>query len=344
MLQLFSRKTAADKSRPKVPPPPIRKPDAFEPAEPIELDADPLNQCMQLGRFGHLLVNRETWKDHPEIERIWRTSRARIDEMFAIVPDGIAVLSQAVRDSDVSPEIAAETEPFLLARHVVTNADFQRFADGGGYGQLDLWPKDIWPHLIDFKDPTEHPGPRYWRKGRHSKHLSDHPVVGICFYEASAYARWAGFRLPTEAEWQVAATWRIRSEANVLRRFPWGDAFDTQRCNIWASGIGHTVPVADYPNGAGPNQVCQMVGNIWEWTAGDFGVTDDSGNLIAGDMRMAAIRGGAFDTYFSSQATGVFRTGLVCLARAHNVGFRCALDLGDETAGAVVVKTTSLAH
>ena len=125
----------------------------------------------------------------------------------------------------------------------------------------------------------------------------------------------------------MAASWRIRSSANVLRRYPWGDALDHQRCNIWASSVGQTVPVDQFASGAAPNGVLQLIGNVWEWTASDFEVTDETGQPIIGEMIMKSIRGGAFDTYFAAQATSCFRTGLASLIRAHNVGFRCAMDL-----------------
>ncbi|MCG8405821.1 MAG: formylglycine-generating enzyme family protein [Phycisphaerales bacterium] len=325
VLQLFSRKESGHKTTPKGSRSAVME--KFEPAEPLKLDPDPLNQCVQLERFGHLLSRSHEWQDHPGIARACESARKKIDDLFAMVPEGFVSLPQVVNDHAGCPEVTIETEPFLLARHAVTNAQFQKFVDAGGYEQLDLWPQDIWPHLIDFKDLTGQRGPRYWRNGSPSKHLMNHPVVGVCQYEAAAYAQWAGFRLPTEAEWQMAATWRIRSEANVLRRYPWGDSLDIRRCNIWASGIGDTVPVDAYPDGATPNQVLQLVGNVWEWTSCDFNVAGDEGGVVVSDMRMAAIRGGAFDTYFPMQATSLFRTGLVQMARFHNVGFRCALEL-----------------
>ncbi|MFQ5430247.1 MAG: formylglycine-generating enzyme family protein [Phycisphaerae bacterium] len=332
-LQIFTRKPTARPSRRKAPRPvPSTQRETFVPAPATELAPDPVRQCLDLERFGFLLARRADWKDHPEIEDACRTAREAVDERFAIVPEGFVTFPKTVRDFPGCEEETMETEAFLLARHAVTNAQFQKFVDAGGYQDLELWPKDIWPHLIDFRDATEEPGPKFWRLGRHNARLSDHPVVGICYYEAAAYARWAGFRLPTEAQWQMAATWRIRSEANVLRRYPWGDALDTTRCNIWSSGFGKTVPVDAYPNGVAPNQVCQLVGNVWEWTDGLFEVTDEDGGVILGDMRLSSIRGGAFDTYFPAQATSEFRTGLVSMARVHNVGFRCAMDLGGEGA------------
>ena len=190
-----------------------------------------------------------------------------------------------------------------------------------------MWTEDIWPHLIEFKDQTGSHGPRFWRDGRHDRRITDHPVVGISYYEAEAYARWAGYRLPTSAEWQMAANWRIRSSAHVLRRYPWGDAFDTRKCNLWASNVGHTVPVQAYEEGAAPNGVLQLIGNAWEWTDGDYEVQDDAHRVVVGDMVLKEIRGGAFDTYFPAQATSSFRTGLASLRRMHNVGFRCVVDL-----------------
>jgi iron(II)-dependent oxidoreductase len=308
-------------------PRPQLRQEAFEPALVLELPEDQLRRQLQLGRYGFIAVNRDLWRSHPEVERVYREAVLKIDEDFAMVPEGFAALAGAIVDEPGASEVDVETAPFLLARHCVTNEQFQNFVDGGGYQDLELWPKDIWPQLIDFKDLTDRPGPRYWRDGRHNRTLSDHPVVGVCYYEAAAYTRWAGYRLPSEAEWQMAASWRLRTSAQTMRRYPWGDALDTRRCNLWGSNIGRTVPVSDYPGGAAPNGVMQLIGNVWEWTESDLDLRHE-GKPVVGDMILKSIRGGAYDTYFAAQATSAFRTGLAALARVHNVGFRCALDLG----------------
>jgi gamma-glutamyl hercynylcysteine S-oxide synthase len=300
----------------------------YQPARNIKFPDDELSRYFHQERYGLIAADPQQWKNHAKGQQIVRSSFETIDERFALVPEGFVSLPQTVNDEPGCSETNSETEPFLLARCAVTCQQFQHFVDDGAYEQLELWPKEIWPHLIDFVDQTGNPGPRFWRQGRHDHRLAHHPVVGICYYEAAAYARWAGYRLPSEAEWQMAASWRIRSSAQILRRYPWGDALDTERCNIWASGLCGTAPVDAYPSGAAPNGVLQLIGNVWEWTAADFQVTDDEGRPVVGDMLLKSIRGGGFDTYFPNQATSYFRTGLPSLTRSHNVGFRCALNAG----------------
>ncbi len=333
-LKIFNRKQQQEELEAEVVVPrrqyrplPTRRQEQFEPALQLKLSDDPLQRELQLERYAYIAINRHLWADHRDVEKVYRQAVLAIDENFALVPEGFISLPQTIADEPGKDEQDVETQPFLLARCAVTNAQFQKFVDSGGYQDLELWPKDVWPQLIDFKDQTDNPGPRFWREGRHHKALAEHPVVGICFYEAAAYCKWAGYRLPAEAEWQMAASWRLRTSAQLLRRYPWGDALDTRRCNIWGSGIGRTVPVSEYPNGASPNGVLQLIGNVWEWTDSDFTVACDY-RPVVGDMLLKSIRGGAFDTYFAAQATSVFRTGIAALARVHNVGFRCALDLG----------------
>ncbi|MFQ5806114.1 MAG: formylglycine-generating enzyme family protein [Phycisphaerae bacterium] len=320
-LGLFSRTTAAVDSQS------ILAQGDFAPAEKTKLADDPLAQALQLGRLGLIVGQRDRWADHPKFEKTRAAAVRAVDERFALVPEGFVSITLSIFDQPGCPEMDCETEPFLLARHAVTNAEFQLFVDGGGYEDLELWPEDIWPHLIGFKDQTGQAGPRFWQDGRHHRRLANHPVVGVAFYEAAAYAAWAGFRLLNEAEWQMAASWRIRSSAHVHRRYPWGDALDLSFCNIWASGHGGTLPVNACSGGAAPNGVLQLIGNTWEWTSSDFESTDREGRNIMGDTLLKSIRGGAYDTYFAWQAVSAFRTGLGCLARVHNVGFRCAMDL-----------------
>jgi len=304
---------------------------SFSPAAVIEWDDDPLLRLVQQQRYARILRDSHRWTDHPRREEIVELATRRLEDGFALVPAGSAAIPQTLTGEAGGPEQDIEVVAFLLGVYAVSNAQFQAFADSGGYDELEFWPEEIWPHLIEFKDQTGDTGPRFWRNGQHDARLADHPVAGVSWYEAQAFALWLGGRLPTEAEWQMAASWHISSSADLLRRFPWGDAMDNTRCNVWGSRHGTTVPVGQYPNGAAPNQVLQLIGNVWEWTDTEFNPLDEEGRPVVGEMPMHVVRGGAFDTYFESQATSYFRTGQLALSRTHNTGFRCAMDLAAAT-------------
>jgi iron(II)-dependent oxidoreductase len=173
--------------------------------------------------------------------------------------------------------------------------------------------------------------PQYWSGCTYPAGKESHPVVGVSWYEACAFARWAGKRLPTDPEWVKAGTWPVVAERAkpVQRRFPWGDSLDRKRVNLWGSGYDTTVPVDRLPQGASVNGVQQLVGNVWEWTSGVFGAWEPAGRRIETTMPLKSIRGGAFDTYFENQVHCQFQSGESPLARKHNIGFRCALGFCD---------------
>lgn len=299
----------------------------FVPAEQQPLETDPVRRLAQQERWAQIILAKETYRSHPDGEAIVAEAREKLDTRMALVPEGIVELPKSLDNHVGAAETDVHVQPFLLDICTVSNARFQHFVDAGCYEDLDLWSEDIWPHLIEMQDQTGQAGPRHWRNGRHDDRLGAHPVVGVCWYEADAFARWIGQRLPTDAEWQMAASWHLKSEANILRRFPWGDAMDHTRCNVWASRLGTTAAVDVYPKGAAPNGVLQLIGNVWEWTASEFEINDFEGRPVMGEMPMYCIRGGAFDTYFESQATSLFCTGQILMGRTHHTGFRCALDL-----------------
>jgi iron(II)-dependent oxidoreductase len=327
-LKVFSRKKQARpapvESTVLVQPNP--RPD-YQPANVEEPEPDPLQRLYQQHRFAVLIGQGDRGANQPQYARLCAQAERALEEDVALVPAGLATLSATLIDEPGAPETEVEVAPFLISIHPVTNARFQQFVDAGCYDDPDLWPEEIWPHLIELRDLTGNPGPRFWRNGRHERSLGNCPVVGVSWYEAKAYAKWVGLRLPAEPEWQMAASWRIRSEADVFRRFPWGDAMNYQRCNLWGTGLGRAAAVDDFPEGAAPNGVRQLIGNVWEWTGSELELTDAQARTILGEMPLKAIRGGAFDTYFDTQATSNFRTGQILLARTHNLGFRCALNV-----------------
>jgi gamma-glutamyl hercynylcysteine S-oxide synthase len=263
-------------------------------------------------------------------------AQSALEDAMAIVPQGLVALHARCYEpsNDDTPsrgERLVNVEGFFLDRYTVTNRQYLEFVEDGGYEQMSLWDEAIWPAVLSFTDRSGQPGPRYWENGTFTEDKEGHPVVGVCWYEACAYSRWAGKRLPTDAEWVKVGTWPVFAESPkpVQRRFPWGDAMDRKRVNLWGSGHGTTVAVDSLESSASVNGVHQLVGNVWEWTSTPFGAWEPVHRRIETSMPLKSIRGGAFDTYFDTQAQCQFQSGAGLLDRKHNIGFRCALGFCD---------------
>jgi iron(II)-dependent oxidoreductase len=265
-------------------------------------------------------------------------ARTALSEGMCLVPAGEVIvrhgsgLLEGEDDAAGRQEIPLRVDGYYLDRYQVTNAQFYQFVRHGGYEQMAIWDPEVLPAVLDFVDQTGHPGPRFWRNGRYPRGEDRHPVVGVCWYEAAAYARWAGKRLPTDAEWVKAGSWPVAIAGHPLlqRRYPWGEAVDRSRANLWGSGPGRTVPVDDFPGGVSVGGVQQLIGNVWEWTADPLVLESDEGEIPDAPVRkMKSLRGGAFDTYLDCQATCHFQSGDAVLARKHNIGFRSAISLCD---------------
>ena len=145
-------------------------------------------------------------------------------QQMALVPAGTVEL--ILPDGTTA---ASEIGGFFLDRHAVSNRQYRKFIQSGGYDSLEIWPQEVWPSVSRFTDRKGRPGPRNWENGKFPQGLADHPVVGICWYEAMAYARWVGKRLPTAAEWQKAGGWPEQLSGGKSNRYPWGDLFDPER-------------------------------------------------------------------------------------------------------------------
>ena len=255
----------------------------------------------------------------------------RFEVMMAVVPEGDVNImnTDASRYSpdgrlELGGGLLMNVESFYIDKFAVSNEDFLAFVQANGYENREFWPEEIYPHVLQFTDLNGFAGPQFWANGMPAEDRLHHPVVGICWYEANAFALWAGKRLPTCAEWQRAGTWPGKG---TEIKFPWGSSFDPKVCNTWNSGIGDTVPVYDFDEGSSPNGVYQLSGNVWEWVGTLFECDESDGAQVFMEQPMAEIRGGAFDTYFASQATCQFRSGHSLLKRSHNIGFRCAISV-----------------
>jgi iron(II)-dependent oxidoreductase len=285
------------------------------------------DQLLRHGRYCILLISHEHTSLEPGVlASCWKS----LEREMALVPNGSIWLADPLPVEEATPVEQGQTVPvasFFLDRHTVTNAQFAHFVASGGYNQEELWPVEIVAQLLDFVDQSGRPGPRSWSGGAPPRNKLEHPVVGITWYEANAYARWAGKRLPTPAEWQRAGSWATnhgRSEP----KYPWGNAFDPKCANTWLSGLGTTVPVHEYSPGATRNGIYQLIGNVWEWVDAVFdGGGSEASTQVAFEQPLGEVRGGAFDTYFETQATCRFRTGQPLLERRSNVGFRCCVSL-----------------
>ena len=166
-------------------------------------------------------------------------------------------------------------KPFAIARAPVTQAEFAAFVEDGGYRRRELWDAAGWA----WRERVAAGQPVYWRRDdsgwwrRNFDHwvsLEPHqPVIHVNWYEADAYCRWTGRRLPTEAEWEAAASWP--ADGGRKRCFPWGaDRPTAERANLGGFALG-CVGVAAHATGDSPCGCRQMIGNVWEWTANDFG-------------------------------------------------------------------------
>jgi iron(II)-dependent oxidoreductase len=265
-----------------------------------------------------------------------RKASSKLDETMAIVPEGDVILKSWRDDLEADDSLPRQdrlvhVEAIYLDRHPVTNREFQKFVEDGGYEQMSLWDPKIWPAILDFVDSTGHPGPAFWEEGRFLPGTDDNPVVGVSWYEASAFARWVGKRLPSDPEWVKAGCWPVLAHGTkpLQRKYPWGDTMDRDRANLWGSGCDAPVSVYEFEDGVSVGGVYQLIGNVWEWTTSNFGVWDATARRLETPIPLKSIRGGAFDTYFDTQATCQFQSGENPVSRKYNIGFRCALALCD---------------
>jgi iron(II)-dependent oxidoreductase len=170
------------------------------------------------------------------------------------------------------PRHSVDLPAFQIGRTPITNATFLSFVEGGGYERRELWTEEAWrwKQQYDITHPLQWTDDgREWRIGGFEALDPDKPVVHVSWFEADAFARAHGARLPTEVEWEKAATWDQATGAT--RRYPWGEErlIEQRHANVGQLGFG-TAPAGAYADGAAPSGCLGMIGDVWEWTSTEF--------------------------------------------------------------------------
>lgn len=269
--------------------PPHTRENVINALVPLMQDA---NIRPRLRRRAGLLLGRLGWRP-PDLER------------FVEVPPGEFLFGRKKEPRRIPYR-------YWIARYPVTNLQFARFVQAGGYQRREFWSDAGWEwrtgkydarqldvlerDWLEHRPPNQRNAPYYWYNPDLGNPIC--PVVGINWYEAEAYCRWLttqiisippGYvvRLPTEAEWERAARGTEGWE------YPWGDEFQRTAANTWeagsesSSGLGGTTPVCTYPQGVSPVGAWDMSGNVWEWINAWY---DD-------ENRYRVVRGGSWIGY-----------------------------------------------
>jgi serine/threonine-protein kinase len=265
----------------------------------------------------------------PALERGSQERRARDGAELVRIPGGTFVMGGDI-SSDEMPPRRVSLEPFFLDRLPVTVAQYRRFLEG--LRQEGTAPVPLIRRL--FPDGKDH-RPAHWdtREFEELCPTPEHPIVHVDWFDALAYAAWAGARLPTEAEWERAA----RGGRDV-RTYPWGEtALDGSRA-VYGRATRGPEPVGARPDGASPEGVLDLLGNVWEWTADRYDprsysfLPDKNPHLeVAADAapiaRLRAVKRGGSWTNAPTSVRVAKRGFEALLARRDNIGFRCAMSV-----------------
>jgi formylglycine-generating enzyme required for sulfatase activity len=237
-------------------------------------------------------------------------------EGMVLIPAGPFTMGSRPTEENIGFHVGVDEVPqhevvlpaFDIDGYEVTNAQYAKFLQATGRS-LPADPKD--PDYYRWKGPTPPAGQELY------------PVMYVNWYDAQAYCEWAGKRLPTEEEWEKAARGTDR------RAWPWGNAFDAQKCNTYEAGLKWSAPVGSFPGGDSPYGVHDMCGNVAEWTSSWY--QPYPGNKL---------KRGAFGEHFKVARGGAWALPAEPWSRATNrnlaqppdfkhrsLGFRCAKDV-----------------
>jgi len=229
-----------------------------------------------------------------EVEKVPQATPRTPPEDMVLVPKGEFLYGKENKRLTIRHD-------YFLDIYPVTNEQYQRFIEAGGYSNRENWSDEGWK----WRRQNKVAKPTCWDDPESNQ--PDHPVVGVSYYEAEAYAKYAGKRLPTEQEWEKAARGADGWE------YPWGDEFDKEKCNSAESHIYATTPVTKYATGLSLYGCYDMAGNVWEWTSSMY------------DSNTKVLRGGSW-TDNAYDVLSAHRLNHLPSYQVRYVGFRCAQD------------------
>jgi len=241
-----------------------------------------------------------------------RLEATETPEGMVLVPSGAFWMGSDADTEAERPRRRVWLDAFAIDRYEVTFERYRAFLEATGRAP-PFWG-EAWARAYD------------WVDGRPPEGHGDHPVVVVSWHDADAFCRWAGGRLPTEAEWEKAA------RGTDGRRYPWGDRYETARANAYGEEDGHLTSAAagSYPSGGSPCGAQDMAGNVWEWCADWY----DPAYYSQGPERnpkgpaegtRKVVRGGSLGAVPALLRT-TFRMGNDPSFRAAAIGFRCVKD------------------
>jgi len=255
------------------------------------------------------------------------------------IPGGLYELgfsgSDFCYDNEV-PEHKTYLNAYEIDTYPVTNKQFMAFIDAGGYEDYRFWLSDGW----DIVNEKKWDAPLYWQKiegywykkdfGGLNKISPDEPVTNVSYYEADAYSKWAGKRIPTEAEWEKAASWNEDLEKKTI--YPWGDELPSDHtANLLESWNWAPCQIGSYPQGKSYYGCHQMLGDVWEWTSSEYVLYPGFRSKFSEytdkwAINQKVLRGGSFATP-RSQIRNSYRNYFKPHERIPFSGFRCVRDL-----------------
>lgn len=197
----------------------------------------------------------------------WSFTTAGCGIEWITIPAGSFKMGQAPNDpygwyGNENPLHSVYLDAYQISKYEVTNAQFQAFINASGYSNNTYWTAEGW----DWRTANNINEPAYWSSGQYNSGPSfpNYPVVGVSWYEAYAFCKWAGGRLPTEAEWEKAAR---GTDSSYI--WPWGSVWDGSKCNSYYNTAPDTFtyssPVGFFSTGQSPYGVYDMAGNVVEW-------------------------------------------------------------------------------